>query len=285
MSEQILQYFINGIITGGILSLPTIGFSLLYKILRFPNFAFGTYLTCGAYSALMVQVGLEQSIFWGFLAAMAATSGVSIAVDQLAFRQLRQRRPLALAIVSIGAVFILENLIRFLWGGGLQHFRVPVSRDIQFLGVHIGREQTLILLAAFIFLFLLHSLLQRTRLGKAMRALADNPMLAEIKGIDRERMIILISGIGGALAGASGVFLGIDTVIEPMMGFNVILSIFAGAILGGIGNARGAMAGALVIGLAEDLSLLLIPSTYKTAVGLGVIVLILIARPTGFVRR
>ena len=285
MSEQFLQYFINGIITGGILSLPTIGFSLLYKILRFPNFAFGTYLTCGAYSALMVQVGLEQSIFWGFLAAMAATSGVSIAVDQLAFRQLRQRRPLALAIVSIGAVFILENVIRFIWGGGLQYYRIPVYRDMYVLGIHMGREQSIILLASCIFMLLVHGLLKKTRLGKAMRALADNPLLAEIKGIDRERMVILISGVGGALAGASGVFLGIDTVIDPLMGFNVILSIFAAAILGGIGSARGAMGGAMVIGLAEELSLLLIPSTYKSAIGLGIIILILILRPGGFAKR
>jgi branched-chain amino acid transport system permease protein len=95
----------------------------------------------------------------------------------------------------------------------------------------------------------------------------------------------LISGVGGALAGASGVFLGIDTVIDPLMGFNVILSIFAAAILGGIGSARGAMGGAMVIGLAEELSLLLIPSTYKTAVGLGIIILILIVRPGGFTKR
>jgi len=209
---------------------------------------------------------------------------VAIAVDQLVFRKLRQRRPLALAIVSIGAVFILENVVRFIWGGDIRYFRIPVYRDMNILGIHVGREQSVILLASCFFMLLVNGLLKKTRLGKAMRALADNPLLAEIKGIDRERMVILISGVGGALAGASGVFLGIDTVIDPMMGFNVILSIFAAAILGGIGSARGAMAGAMVIGIAEELSLLFIPSTYKSAIGLGMIILILIIRPGGFMK-
>jgi branched-chain amino acid transport system permease protein len=282
--EQLLQYLLNGIITGGILALPTIGFSLLYKILRFPNFAFGTYLTCGAYAALLVNVTLGQSIFLGLFAAMVITAGVSISVDQLVFRKLRQRRSLVLAIASIGAVFVLENIIRFIWGGDIQYLKIPVARDIKILGAHIGREQTAIFLAACFFMLAIQLLLKKTRLGKALRALADNPILAEIKGIDRERMVILIAGIGGALAGASGVFLGVDTVIDPLMGFNVILSIFAGAILGGIGNAGGAMAGAMVIGLAEEMSLILIPPTYKTAVGLGVIILILIANPAGFTK-
>jgi branched-chain amino acid transport system permease protein len=285
LPSSFLQYLINGMITGGILVLPTIGFSLLYKILRFPNFAFGTYLTCGAYAAMAVNQVPGLSIFWGFPAAMAAAAGVAVLFDQLAFRRLRERRPLALAIVSIGGVFILENTIRFIWGGDLQHFRIPVFRDLSFGVIHLGKEQAAIFLASCLFMGLIHALLSGTRLGKAMRALADNPRLAEIKGIDRERMIALISGLGGALAGASGVFLGIDTVIEPTMGFQVILSIFAGAILGGIGNARGAMAGALVIGLAEEVSLLFLPSTYKSAVGLAVIIVILILKPTGFTRR
>jgi len=279
-----LQFFFNGLITGGILALPSIGFSLLYKILRFPNFAFGAYLTCGAYAALTINEALGQSILVGLVVAMAATAGVGMMVDQAAFRRLRHRRPLTLAIVSIGASFILENIVRFIWGGGLQYYRIPVYRDVSLFGLHFGKGQMVILLIACFFMFLIHVLLKATRLGKAMRALADNPKLAEIKGIDTERIILLTSGIGGALAGASGVFLGVDTIIDPMMGFNLILSVFAGAILGGIGSAKGAMAGALVIGLAEEVSLLAIPSTYKSAVGLGIIILILVVRPSGFVK-
>ena len=285
MPLNFLQFFFNGLITGGILALPAIGFSLLYKILRFPNFAFGAYLTCGAYAALTVNGVLGQPILIGLIAAMGTTAGVGMVVDQAAFRRLRQRRPLTLAIVSIGASFILENVIRFIWGGDLQHFRLPVYRDVHFLGLHLGKEQAAIFLVVCFFMLLVHVLLKATRLGKAMRALADNPNLAEIKGIDTERIILQTSAIGGALAGASGVFLGVDTVIDPLMGFNLILSVFAGAILGGIGSAKGAMAGALVIGLAEELSLLAIPSTYKSAVGLGIILLILLVRPSGFVKK
>jgi branched-chain amino acid transport system permease protein len=280
-----LQFFFNGLITGGILALPAIGFSLLYRILRFPNFAFGAYLTCGAYAAWTVNGTLGQPILIGLVVAMGTTAAVGMIVDQAAFRRLRQRRPLTLAIVSIGASFILENIVRFIWGGGLQYYRLPVYRDVNLVGLHLGKEQMAIFLIACFFMFLVHVLLKATRLGKAMRALADNPNLAEIKGIDTERIILLTSGIGGALAGASGVFLGMDTIIEPMMGFNLILSVFAGAILGGIGSAKGAMAGALVIGLAEEMSLLAIPSTYKSAVGLGIIILILVLRPSGLVKK
>ena len=285
MFLNLIQFFFNGLITGGILALPAIGFSLLYKILKFPNFAFGAYLTCGAYAALTVNGTLGQPILIALIAAMGVTAGVGMIVDQGAFRRLRKRRPLTLAIVSIGASFIIENVVRFIWGGDLQHYRLPVYRDVSFFGLHIGKEQIVIFLIACFFMFLVNILLRATRLGKAMRALADNANLAEIKGIETERIILLTSAIGGALAGASGVFLGVDTVIDPMMGFNLILSVFAGAILGGIGSAKGAMAGALVIGLAEEVSLVAIPSTYKSAVGLGIIILILVLRPSGFVKK
>ena len=285
MFLNLIQFFFNGLISGGILALPAVGFSLLYRILKFPNFAFGAYLTCGAYAALTVNGVLGQSILIAFIAGMGITSVVGMIVDQAAFRKLRKRPSLTLAIVSIGVSFILENVIRFIWGGDLQHYRLAVYRDVSFVGLHLGKEQIAILLITCLFMFLVNFLLKGTRLGKAMRALADNSNLAEIKGIDTERIILLTSAIGGGLAGASGVFLGVDTVINPMMGFNIILSVFAGAILGGIGSAKGAMAGALVIGLAEEVSLLAIPSTYKSAVALGIIILILILRPSGFVKQ
>ena len=285
MFLNLIQFFFNGLISGGILALPAVGFSLLYKILKFPNFAFGAYLTCGAYAALTVNGVLGQSILIAFIAGMGITSVVGMIVDQAAFRKLRKRPSLTLAIVSIGVSFILENVIRFIWGGDLQHYRLAVYRDVSFVGIHLGKEQIAILLITCLFMLLVNFLLMGTRLGKAMRALADNANLAEIKGIDAERMILLTSAIGGGLAGASGVFLGVDTVINPMMGFNIVLSVFAGAILGGIGSAKGAMAGALVIGLAEEVSLLAIPSTYKSAVALGIIILILILRPSGFVKK
>ena len=285
MFLNLIQFFFNGLISGGILALPAVGFSLLYRILKFPNFAFGAYLTCGAYAALTVNGVLGQSILIAFIAGMGITSAVGMIVDQAAFRKLRKRPSLTLAIVSIGVSFILENVIRFIWGGDLQHYRLAVYRDVSFVGLHLGKEQIAILLITCLFMLLVNFLLMGTRLGKAMRALADNANLAEIKGIDAERMILLTSAIGGGLAGASGVFLGVDTVINPMMGFNIILSVFAGAILGGIGSAKGAMAGALVIGLAEEVSLLAFPSTYKSAVALGIIILILILRPSGFVKK
>jgi len=121
-------------------------------------------------------------------------------------------------------------------------------------------------------------------MGKAMRAVADNPMLASVKGIDSEQVILKTSYIGAALAGAAGVMVGIDTVVEPLMGFKLILSIFAAAILGGLGSATAALGGAFFVGLAEEVSLIWLPATYKSAIGFGMIVLVLLFRPEGLFR-
>jgi branched-subunit amino acid ABC-type transport system permease component len=122
-------------------------------------------------------------------------------------------------------------------------------------------------------------------MGKAMRAVADNSMLASVKGVDSEQVIMKTSYIGAALAGAAGVMVGIDTIVEPLMGFKLILSIFAAAILGGIGSATTAVGGAFFVGLAEEVSLIWLPATYKSAIGFGMIVLVLLFRPEGLFRR
>jgi len=152
-------------------------------------------------------------------------------------------------------------------------------------GVRIGKEQLVILSVSLIFMAMVQLLLKYSRLGKAMRAVADNPMLASVKGIDSEGIILRTSYLGAALTGAAGVMLGIDTSIDPLMGFKLILSIFAAAILGGIGSATAAAGGAFFVGFAEEISIMWIPATYKSAIGFGMIVLVLLFRPAGLFRR
>ena len=133
-------------------------------------------------------------------------------------------------------------------------------------------------------MILVQVLLKSTRLGKAMRAVADNSTLASVKGIDSEGIILRTSFLGAALTGAAGVMVGIDTTIDPLMGFKLILSIFASAILGGIGSATTAVGGAFFVGLAEEISTIWLPATYKSAIGFGMIVLVLLFRPAGLFR-
>jgi branched-chain amino acid transport system permease protein len=277
----IAQYVFNGIVTGGILALPAVAFSLLWRLLRFPNFAVSTHLTVGAFVAFALNRTLAWPIEAAWLAALAATAAVALAVDRIAFRPMRQRRPFALAIASIGVAFVLENVVRFVWGNDYRSYDVPMTRAMNWAGLRVGREQLLILGVAVLLMLLAQLFLVRTRLGIAMRATAENPMLATIKGVPTERVIALATLGGGALAGGAGVFLGLDANVDPLMGAGLIISVFAAAILGGIGSAPGALAGALIVGVIEEVGTLIFPPTYKTATGYLVILIVLLVRPAG----
>ena len=277
----IAQYVFNGLVTGGILALPAIAFSLLWRLLRFPNFAVSTYLTVGAYLALAMNHGLGAPIALAWLAALAGTGAVALAVDRIAFRPMRDRRPFSLAIASIGVTFVLENVVRFIWSNDFRSYDVPVTRAMSVAGLRVGRDQMFILGVAVVLMALAQAFLWGTRLGIAMRATADNPLLAAVKGVPTERVIAAATLGGGALAGGAGVFLGFDASIDPLLGAGLIISVFAAAILGGVGSAPGALLGALIVGIVEETGTMLIPPTYKTAIGFAIILVVLLVRPTG----
>src|SRR5512139_353305 len=138
MTEQFPQFVLNGLLSGGMLALPAIAFSLLYGILRFPNFAIGTYITAGAFIAFVANVTLKLPIPVAFLLTMVLTGFLGIGVDRLAFRPMRSRRSLTLAIVSIGVSFVLENICRFIWGNDLRSYNLPVSRGMEWGGLRVG---------------------------------------------------------------------------------------------------------------------------------------------------
>jgi branched-subunit amino acid ABC-type transport system permease component len=277
----VAQYLFNGLVTGGILALPALAFSVLWKLLRFPNFAFSAYLKVGAFAAYTANHGLGWPIAPAWMAALAVTGAVAWLVDRVAFRPMRDRRPFALAIASIGVTFVLENVVRFVWANDYRSYDVAVSRAMLVLGLRVGREQLVILGVTLGLLLLVQAFLLWTRLGIAMRATADNPTLAKVKGLPTERILGVTTFAGGALAGGAGVFLGLDTSIDPLLGASLIIAVFAAAILGGIGSAPGALAGALIVGVAEEVSTIVIPPTYKSAVGFAIILLVLVLRPQG----
>src|SRR6185369_12913402 len=153
----IAQYVFNGIVTGGILALPAVAFSLLWRLLRFPNFAVSTYLTVGAYTALVLNAAAHAPLELAWL--------VALAVDRIAFRPMRNRRPFSLAIASIGVAFVLENVVRFAWGNDFRAYDVPVTRAASVAGLRVGSDQLLILGAAVVLMVLAQTFLLRTRLG------------------------------------------------------------------------------------------------------------------------
>ncbi|HDG98556.1 MAG TPA: branched-chain amino acid ABC transporter permease, partial [Desulfobacterales bacterium] len=188
-----------------------------------------------------------------------------------------------MAMSSLGAAFILRMIILILWGADSLFYRPGVLRpaiDLP-LNVKIRPDQIFILVAVTVLIVTLHLFLKNSKMGKAMRATADNTDLALVSGINTERIIIWTWGIGGALAAAGGILYGIDVQLHPYMGWNFLIPIFAATILGTIGNMYGALVGGFVIGVAQQMSTAFLMPTYKPAVAFVIMVLILLIRPKG----
>jgi branched-subunit amino acid ABC-type transport system permease component len=166
-------------------------------------------------------------------------------------------------------------------GNAVRSFDIPLQRPHKFWGIRITKEQIEIIVLTVLIGVLTHLVLKYTRIGKAVRATADNPMLAEVRGIDTARVIMFTWAFCGALFGLTRVLAGLDLVIEPLLGWNLTIPIFAAAILGGIGSPYGAILGALMVGMAEELTVLVLPSTYKVGVGFFIIAVLLLVRPQG----
>jgi branched-chain amino acid transport system permease protein/neutral amino acid transport system permease protein len=279
--ERALQLVLNGLMAGSVLTVPAIGFTAMFAVLRFPNFALAAHMTIGAFAGFVANTMLGLPAVAALGAAFLVAGLVGVASDVAVLRPLRPAGALTVAIASIALNIVLENLVRFGFGNELRDYDLPLRRDWIVGGLRIGPQQvenTLLALCvmAAVFLFL-----GFTRTGKAMRAVADNPTLANLKGIDPELVARLISLAGMGLAGIGGMLLGLDTSIDPLLGFRAILSVFAAAVVGGLGSIPGAVVGALAIGVAEELSLLVLPSTYRSAVGFVAILLFLTFRPRG----
>ncbi len=276
-----LQLFIYGIVLGCILSLGAIGVSLTFGILRFANFAHGDLMTIGAYFGFFCIRQLALPFWLSLPLACVLTAGVAIAIDYLVFRQLRRRPPVILLISSFGIALILRSLIQLIWGSDQEVYRQGIQKPWTVLGLNLKADQLIIIVGAVVLVTALHFFLQKTKMGKAMRAMSDNVDLAQVSGINTEQVVLWTWAIGAVMAASAGIFLGLDTQIAPTMGWQVLLPIFAATILGGIGSPYGAIAGGLVIGLASELSTLIISPAYKAAVAFAILVVMLIVKPTG----
>jgi branched-chain amino acid transport system permease protein len=281
LPTEIAQLALNGLIAGTILAVPAIGFTAIFAVLRFPNFTVASHATIGAFAGYVANAWLGVPALAAIGAAFLVAGAVGVLSDEVALKQLRPTGPMATAIASVALTIALENAVRFLFGNDLRGYDLPIQRDWRFSGLRIGPQQVenaVIAVAAMAALFLF---LGFTRMGKAMRAVADNPMLADIKGINATAVARLVNFVGMGLAGLGGMLLGLDTSIDPLTGFRSILSIFAAAVVGGLGSIPGAVLGALVIGLGEELSLLVAAPAYRSAVGFLAILLVLTLRPRG----
>ncbi len=285
MDPQLAQLVINGIAVGSIIALASIGLTLTYGILRLSNFAHGDFMTLGAYLTLLVNTA-GLNIWLSMLVGAGLTVLAVLLSEKLIWSPMRARRANAttLIIISIGLALFLRNGIIFLWGGGNQRYNLPVSEAIPVLGLRIAYYNLVVMVLAVGAIAALHYLLQNTRIGKAMRAVADDIDLARVTGIDVDRVVIWTWIIAGGLTALGGSMLGLVEAVRPNMGWFLILPLFSAVILGGIGNPYGAIAGAFVIGIAQEVSTYWLRSEYKSAVALVVMVLVLLFRPQGIFR-
>jgi branched-chain amino acid transport system permease protein/neutral amino acid transport system permease protein len=281
MLMDILQLTLYGIVLGSVIALGAVGVSLTFGILRFANFAHGDFMTFGAYIALTVYTVLGFPLWIALPVAMVGTILLSFAVDRTVFVRLRRKNPVVLLIASFGIALMIRSAVQIIWGPDTQVYVQGIQIPGKFLGLRLKPDQAIILVCTVVLVVALHLFLQRSKVGKAMRAMADNPDLARISGIDTEKIILWTWGLGALLAAAAGVFLGLDTRLLPDMGWFILLPVFAAAILGGIGKPYGAIAGGFIIGIAQELSTLVIDPSYKAAVAFAIMVIVLIVRPTG----
>ncbi len=266
---------------GAVLAVPAIGFNAVYAVLRFANFAVASIATIGAYAGWMANSALGWPVAPSLLAAFLVAGVVGVVADEAALRPLRPSGALTAAIASVALAIILENVVRFVFGNDPRGFDLPIYRDWRFSGLHVGPQQARDAAAAMIAMAALFGFLAFTRAGKTMRAVADNPMLAALKGIDAVRIGRIAGFVGLGLVGFGGMLIALDTQVDPLTGFRVLLSIFAAAVVGGLGSIPGAVMGAFLIGIGEEMSLLLFPATYRGAVGFLAILLMLSFRPAG----
>lgn len=296
-----IQNLADGILVGSVLSLGAIGLTMVMHMLRFANFSHAELLSIGAYSALVFDavysaifpfmaakigpLSMTWALALSMVFAIAITACSALIIDRLVFRRVREMgSELSMVFASFGVALIIRNVIGLFFGLGTHLyskdivFAVVVSRDPMLL---IKPDQVFTLIAALVIMIALHFVLSRTTLGYAFRAVAENPVLAQVNGIRLSHMIALVWLVGGALAALAGVFYGLTNQISPIIGRDLVLPIFAATIVGGIGSIYGAVAGGFIVGIAANVSLTVLPSGYIPSVPFIIILVVLLIRPNG----
>ena len=277
----VVQTLIYGLVNGSVIAVGAVGLTLSYGVTRFINFAYGELLTLGAYAALLA-VGVGLGVPTAALVAVAVVGLGGVGVARLFYDPLSERGPLPLLITSIGVAFVLRNLVRAVAGTDPRQLPVPLVRPWTFLGLRITPVEVGVLVAAVATMLAVHLLLQRTMLGKQMRATSGNRELADVAGIDTDAVVRrtwFVSSVVGALA---GVLLAIQfPPFRPTMGWDFLIVVFAATLLGGIGKPYGAMAGSLIVGVAMAMGTRFLAAEYTMAYAFVILVGVLLFRPEG----
>src|SRR5918994_2192910 len=263
--HDVAQTGLNGLSLGAIYALGAVGLTPVYAILRLVNFAHGDFLTFGAYMAYLVNVTWGMPLILGIFFAMAATALLGIFLERVMWGPMRARGAgvLQLILMSLGLALVIRYVIQYIWSTDIRQLDVNVTDTVSVLGLQIGRTKLIVIVIGVVVLVAIGLMLRYALLGKRMRALADNLELAETAGIDTSRVILWTWIFAGGLAGLAGVMAAEVTDIRPELGFELLVIIFAAVVLGGIGDAFGALAAGLVLGVVIEWSTLIIDARWK----------------------
>lgn len=287
-TNRTLQLIVDGLKFGLIIAMAGVGLSLIFGTTGLTNFAHGELVTLGALSAWYFNVDGKVPFLLSVVLAMLVGALAGAVLELGLWRPLRHRGTglIAALVVSIGLSLFLRYLYLFFFGGATQPFRqYSIQRPLDLGLITIPAKDLITDIASILVLAAVGLALTRSRLGTAVRAVADNKDLAAASGINVERVVLVVWMVGAALASLGGVFLALTQQVKWDMGFTLLLLIFAGVTLGGLGTAFGALAGGVFVGLFVQLSTLVIPSELKNVGALAVLILVLLVRPTGILGR
>ena len=287
MLQHLAQLTVNGIITGTILALTGVGVTLVFGIQRIANFAYGEYLTFGAYVALVVNTGLGLNLFIAAIAAVLATAGLAVLLHLVVLKPLAGRGLVATSLITVGLGLTVRDVVFLIAGPRIRKLSIDQTAVFDLGLVRISPGQAVAVAITLITVPAVAYFLARTTIGKEMRAVADNRDLAAVSGIDVERMGTLVWTLAGALAGIGGImFAVVQGTVDPNIGAQVLFMIFTTAVLGGIGSAYGALAGGYVLGLVMELSTWEglfggLEARFKPVLAFVALILLLLYRPQG----
>jgi branched-subunit amino acid ABC-type transport system permease component len=286
---DLIQYLFNGLVAGSIFAIAAVGISLLYSVLRLVNFAAGDFLTLGAFITYFFSVTLELNFVLSIIISMIAGMAICWFLELVLWRHLRRNKAgtLALFLVATGVALMLRTIIQYVFGTEPRNFNVDILKTYDFFGARIAQTQLVVLIFATISILAIAVFMAKARIGKDMRAYANNPALASVSGINVDRVVMATWLISGALGSLAGVFQGlVQGKFNNAMGETLLLSFFAAVVLGTIGDAYGALIGGLLLGIFMELSQMEIffggvPSNYKPVVAFAALVLVLLFKPEG----
>ncbi|RLA63706.1 MAG: branched-chain amino acid ABC transporter permease [Epsilonproteobacteria bacterium] len=280
---DLFQYLINGICQGSIYALIALGYTMVYGIIKLINFAHGEFYMIGAFTGYFcIRGGIP--LYFAFPIAMLVPGIIAVLIEKIAYKPIRHAGRIPALITALGVSFFFQYFGQNVLGADPKAFPEVYEETIYNLGeaVSISSTQIIIIVTTLVLMLFLRWLVMSTKVGKAMRATSFNKDASELMGIDTDKIISFTFFIGASMAGAAGVLVGIYyNTVEPMMGLIPGLKAFIAAVLGGIGIIPGAVLGGLVLGVVENLVVGFWESTYRDAVSFGILILILLVKPTG----